>query len=465
MKYRVGLLVFSEGKMRENVYLQRKPVQDREIAAFLAELKDSIDFIEPTCGEIRSKADIRSAVKEIECANVTAVILYLPIFISPVLAVHTARLIGKPKIIMGNNSKDSYSQLAMLAVAGGCEQIGLSARRIFGDIGTQKTKDELLTCLCALKADEMLKGSTFGCLGGRSLGIITGTADPAAWERIFAVDIEHVDQFEIVRRAEAVSDEKVELYKGWIEKNYGAICYKEGRFDAVRLDKMIRSYLAVKSIIKDYELDFVGIKCQPEMSNGYAVQCLGVQLLNDPYDADGKKEPVVCSCEADHDGALTMQILKLLSQGKPTALQDILYIGGNEMVLANCGSMASYFAVRSENCCQNLQDVYLQPHGFGDAGGAAVQFVCGSGLFTYARLTRKENTYHMDFFTGECVKKPREELAKYSWYRPTSFVNISFQTEKFLLEYGSNHIHCVEGNYVNELIEFCNLKGIPYNLR
>src|SRR3712207_7175000 len=36
-------------------------------------------------------------------------------------------------------------------------------------------------------------------------------------------------------------------------------------------------------------------------------------FLNDPYDWDGPKEPHVCATEADMDAALTMQLLKGLS--------------------------------------------------------------------------------------------------------------------------------------------------------
>lgn len=36
-------------------------------------------------------------------------------------------------------------------------------------------------------------------------------------------------------------------------------------------------------------------------------------FLNDPYDWDGPHEPIVAATESDMDGALTMQIFKLLT--------------------------------------------------------------------------------------------------------------------------------------------------------
>ena len=65
--------------------------------------------------------------------------------------------------------------------------------------------------------------------------------------------------------------------------------------------------------------------------------------LNDPYDWNGSKEPIVMACEADSDGALTMQILKLIS-GYPSVLLDIRsYDARNEIyVCCNCGALPSW---------------------------------------------------------------------------------------------------------------------------
>jgi L-fucose isomerase len=462
---KAGLLVFSETMSREGVYKQRKPLQDRERDRFIATLKDEICFLVPSHSEIRSKRDIREAVAEVNASDVAAVVLYIPIFVSPALVAHAARMLRKPLVLTGNRAPDTLSQLGQLAAGGAMDQIGISYQRLPGGIDDPTSRNELVRYLRVIETSEKLIGTTFGCIGGRSLGIGTNIADLAQWERLFGVDIEHVDQYEIVLRASRMSKETVLLYKKWIRDMYGAVNYnKEGRFDEERLDKMIRSYLAVKSIVQDYELDFVGIKCQPELSNGYVLQCLTVQLLNDPYDAEGPKEPIACSCEADNDGALTMQILKMISGGLPTALQDIIRVDDSSLVIANCGSTASYFAGLSDEPAENLREVFLIPHGFGEAGGAATQFVAASGLFTYARLFRREGKYHMAVLKGETEKRPRESLNDYAWYKPTSFVHVDLNSEQFLREYGSNHIHCVRGDLVAELVEFCEYKGIPYTI-
>ncbi|MEA4934223.1 MAG: hypothetical protein VB071_11705, partial [Lawsonibacter sp.] len=281
----------------------------------------------------------------------------------------------------------------------------------------------------------------------------------AQWMKLFGVDIEQIDQLQIVTEAEKIPADEAARYAAWVKANYGKLQYEEGKFSETHLDKMVRSYLAVKRLTARYGLDFTGIKCQPEMSNGYVLQCLTVQLLNDPYDADGTKNPFVCSCEADCDGALTMQMLHLLSGGKPTALQDIYYYDAGKLVLANCGASASWFAKHAADPDENLREVHLIPHGFGEAGGAATQFTFAPGEYTYARLFRKDGVYKLAICRATADLLSRSELAGYCWYRPTAVVR-GVDAEIFSHLYGCNHLHCVAGDYTAELAELAGLYGI-----
>lgn len=462
---KVALIVFTEGRMREDVYQKRKAAVQKELDLLLARIKSYIDVYIVKPEEIRNKMDLKLAVADIKKQDIHGCLLYIGSFVNASDVAMAIRLLNSiPCVLIGNDSSKTMSMVGLLAAAGAATQAGLKFKRIDGDIKEDGVANKLITYFQAARAKKQLEGQTMGVIGGRALGISTAVSDPAQWLKVFGVDITHIDQMEIVTKANAISQLQVEVYRGWIEKYYGKICYKGGRFESGNLDRMIRSYLAVKELIKIHGLDFIGIKCQPELSNGYAVQCLTVQILNDPYDADGDKDPVVCSCEADADGALTMQILKHISGGKPTALQDIFSLKGNILVLANCGSSASYFSRYSESMQENLKEVYLQPHDFGEAGGAATQFNFGAGINTYARLTRDNMSYRMLITRGKVLPRTREDLYKYSWYRPTSVVEIEAKEEELRGNMNSNHLLCVEGDYVDALAEFCKLCDITYHI-
>lgn len=464
-KPRIYLLIFSESFMREDVFQARKPIQNREIEKVVQALSEQFDVIGADSPVIRSKRDGIAAAHRANQSDAAAAVLYIPTFINTAMVVHTAAVIQKPIAMLYNQAPDSMSQLGFLAVGGAMEQVGIPIKRITADGSAPQAIGSLVTWARAAHAAEALKGQVYGCVGGRSLGISTGVADLAQWEKQFGVDIEHIDQLELVLRAEKIPEAEIDHYIDYTMKAYGEVQIDENsRFRAQNLCKMAASYLAMRSIAEDYELDFCGIKCQTELSNGYCLQCYTVQMLNDPYDADGSKEPFVCSCEADADGALSMQILKLISGGKPTALQDIASITGKGMVLANCGSMASYFAGLSSDPAENTAKVHLMEHGFGTAGGASTQFVAAPAKFTYMRLSRRSGRYHMGMFRGETYAMPREELKKYSPYRPTSFVRHHIDIDAFMETFCSNHLHCVEGDHMDSLVEFCKLKDIAYTI-
>ena len=459
-KAKAGLLILAEGYAREGVYRSRYPAEKRENDLIADTLSKYVDLVRTDGEDVRGKKDLIRAMEKFQAEGIDALLISVPTFLQASLAAVAVRLSPVPCAVMGNNAPDTYSQVGFMAAAGAIEQAGLPYVRITGDIREKETIDSLMTFFTACHVKKQLQGMTFGMFGGRSLGISTGTADTAQWLREFGIDIEHIDQFQIVRTAQQVPADLVDETICWIKDKYGRVSFEEGKFDEAALERMARSYLAVKQIIRENELDFAGIKCQPDLSNGYVLQCLTVQLLNDPYDASGCKDTVVCSCEADSDGALTMELLKLLSGGKPAALQDIFYYDKDGIVLANCGSSASYFAAGSDEPEKNLEEVHLIAHGFGDAGGAATQFVFAPGVYTYARLLRKNGQYRMMLSRAQVQQITREDLDKYVWYRPTAVVK-GIDTKKFASQFGCNHVHCVMGDYTKETEAFCSLMGIP----
>jgi len=463
IKPTVGLFAFSESLVREDVYRKRRPIAERETKRFVEVLEKDVNILWPRSREIRSKAQALQSIYELHAAGIDAAILYVPIFVAPALVAHTANLLRVPFALACNEAEDSLSQLVFLAAGGAIDQIGLKYLRVPGDAVEKSNYAILMNFLRAAAAKHRLKGQTYGSIGGRSLGISTGTADTALVERIFNVDTEHIDQLEVVQRAEAIEQEKVQRYMDWLKDNLAAIEFNNSNFTKKHLEKQIRSYLATKEIVESFELDFAGIKCQPELSNGYCLQCINVALCNNNIDADGPKEPIALSCEADSDGALTMQILKLLTGGKPTSLNDIAWISNREMTLANCGSMAFYFGALSKDYHENMAAIKLVPHTFGKAGGASIQFTVPEGnSMTFARLFRQRTEYTLGVLTGKTVIKDRKQQSATIQVRPLIFANININKRAFLETFGANHIHAVEGNIKSELKALSDMLNINY---
>jgi L-fucose isomerase len=267
------------------------------------------------------------------------------------------------------------------------------------------------------------------------------------------VDTDHVDQWEIVRRAETVEPERVAAGIAWLAERTGGVHYDGVQLTPARLERQVRAYLATKDIAAEYGWDFLGIKCHYEMSEYYAVQCLSATLLNDPYDWEGPKEPSVVSCEADSDGALSMQLLKLIS-GQPVALLDVRFYDQQAglWVLSNCGAAPTWFAARSDDPAENLAQVQLVPSTPKYlAGGAHVWFQFREGPVTVARLQRAGDAYQLVVLRGTVEERPVDSVVGSSTIWPLAFVRLDSPVESLVETLNANHLHLVSGDFTQEL--------------
>ena len=71
---------------------------------------------------------------------------------------------------------------------------------------------------------------------------------------------------------------------------------------------------------------------------------------------------MVYACEADSDAALTMQILKLLTND-PVVFMDVRHWDEENQVLefCNCGSESTWYAAKSDDPDENMKNVTLFP--------------------------------------------------------------------------------------------------------
>jgi len=325
--------------------------------------------------------------------------------------------------------------------------------------------------LRAAVAVRRLKGETFGLYGGRPMGMYTAVADADQWKRDFGIDVEHVDQFEIIRRAELVANDRVEHAFDWLTRLAGPNIHYDGKkLTPELLKRQIRSYYATQEINQEKAIDFFGIKAQPELTDHFTTEDIIDAFANDPYDFEGPKDPVVCATEADMDGALTMEIFKHLT-GEPVLFADVRHYDAedNFFDFCNSGAHATFFAGRSKLPEENLPRVHFWPEIFYfPAGGASVMHFARPGEVTLARLTRRNGRYWLAVVPAEFVlfdeKKnwAKAEATTKEW--PHAFARLEVSADEFLATYDSNHIHGCYGDWVEELVAVARILGMDYHL-
>lgn len=415
---------------------------------------------------INSSAAAKEEALRIKKAGAEITIFNYAIWCYPHFTAVAANEAPGPYILFCNLHPSECGMVGMMAAAGTLDQIGRVYERIWGNIQDQKVLNRVLTAIRAFCAVGRLRGCTYGNFGGRPMGMYTAVANLDQWQEQFGVDVEDFEQYDIVRYGEKVDARRVSRARSWLEENVGTIAYNDSNFTPQKLDTQIRSYYALRALIEERQLDFIGIKAHGDLTDWYVTMDLAEAFLNDPYDWDGPHEPIVAATESDMDGALTMQIFKYLAD-TPVLFADVRHYEASEDVwfFSNSGTAATYFAGKSFDPKENLKHVSLLPETKDyPAGGGSVHHFAASGKVTFARLARKQGKYYLTLVPGEILQFSRERmnalgaLATPQW--PVAFTKLRVPAETFLRRYPCNHIHGVYGDYINEWILVAKLLGL-----
>ncbi|MGI9048177.1 MAG: L-fucose/L-arabinose isomerase family protein [Rubrobacteraceae bacterium] len=464
---KIGILTMSDGreKVHRDIEKFARGVENEVIEALERAGHEVVRAREP----IWTNRLATNEARRIAAERPDLTIFNIPVWAFPHFSMLAANETPGPLLLFSNINPEQPGMVGMLAAAGALDQIGRTYGRAWGDVSDPEVLKKLEVYARAASAVRALSGSTFGRIGGRPMGMYTAVSNPDQWMEKFGVDVEEIDQWELVRRSENIEGGKVSKAREWLEEHAAGVHYDGDQLSPELLERQIRSYYAMRELIDEWNLDFSGIKAQPELTNYFCTMDITEAFLNDPYDWDGPKEPHVCSTEADMDAALTMQLLKRLS-GTPVLFADVRHYHADREIwdLCNSGQHATWFAARSEDPAENMRHVHLYPEVFFfPAGGASVHHLAAEGDFTFARLTRLDGRYRMHVMRGSLERfdeETNEDLMKQSTYEwPHAFVRMKAEAEEILSRYGSNHIHAIPGDYVEELKVVCKLLDIDYN--
>jgi L-fucose isomerase len=464
-KAKIGVLTFSDG--REFVHESTKDMNMGFQNRLRRKLEASKEF-DVVAGEeiIWHPRVAKEEAQRLRREGVEATVFNYAVWSFPHLTAIAAEFAPGPYLMFSNINPEYPGMVGMLASAGTLDQLGIYHRRVSGNIEDEKVFKKVRGFLKSAVAANRLKGENFGLFGGRPMGMYTGVANLEQWRKMFGIDVEHIDQYEIVRRAGLVDDKKVIRALKWLEANIGKIHYDNRILTREKLKIQIRAYYATKDIIEEKGIDFFGIKAQPELTDNFCTTDIIDAFFNDPYDWDGPHEPIVCATEADMDGALTMEIFKHIT-GEPVLFADVRHYDqeDNFFDLCNSGAHATYFAGGSYRPKDNLRYVHFYPEVFYfPCGGASVHHIAQPGEVTLARLTRRNGKYWMAIIPATFVqfgKKKNLEKAKATtpeW--PHAFARLRVPAEEFLSTYDSNHTHGCYGDWTEELTTVCEILGI-----
>ncbi len=409
--------------------------------------------------------------EEIAKANAKIIVMLYYIWDFPYLVWPFINTVGKDKPILSlsNNEGQFPGNVGLLATDGALRQAGMRTHRIVGDLESQEVQRKIAEWVRAAEAFASIRGQVYGMYGGHSMGMETGYFHLVPTQRTFGVTTYQIDQLLLVERMKKLGAGEVEKGFKWLSEMLGQRIRYDGKMlTPETLKTQIKLYLTMKEVNDEWGFDFCGIKGQRELTEHVCITDVSEMLMNDPYDWNGRKEPFVCSTEADSLAALTMQILKYVSGGLPPLFADVrLYHPDKDIWdFCNSGNHPSWYAARSDDPRENFKKITLHPalEMYFKAGGASVEFDAAPGEMTFARLGLLEDKFYMVTTKGTVLDLPEAERKKLNsltsptW--PHLHVRLPCGFDEFLNVFPSNHILTVPGDHVNELRYFCEIAGV-----
>lgn len=480
---KIGVLTFGDGRKRVTDAATADCMRfQREVAAFLQGKGHEVIAGDAV---VWNHESVKTQCARLNAAGAQAVVFNYAIWSYPDLTAQAAIRFDKSiGILLYGVLNAAYpGWVAFFASAGAMEEIGRPFARALGDLSdpvVTRAFDRWLGDAnpdqrqSGIAAARKLHGMRYGRFDGPSMGMYTGHVDESQWMRQFGIHVYHRGQLHLWEMAKRIDRERVEAGLAWLESVCKSIRY-DGKVLTPGLDgtlaRQVRMYLATKDFCREEGIDFCGLTGQLDMTES-ADMCIAdvpEAILNDTADwEEEKKKPLICATECDSNGALTMQMMHLIS-GTPVLFADLRHYFAEEGVydLCNSGQHAPWFSRRSDDYRENWKAATLCPalDFYFNAGGASVQFYSEPApMLTMGRVTRKEGRFRMRLVRASAPKLSFESMEKmarqttYTW--PHMFVKFACPPETIAEKYSSNHIHAIYGDHVAALSACCEQLGI-----
>ena len=407
----------------------------------------------PNKGLSRTKEDMIRDGNALRAGGAETVVIYVGTWTYSSVTVELADIVRLPILVWTNSGPGNLGIVGGAVARGALDEVGAITTLVHGDFDDPATLERIRVWCTGAAGAMRLRGKTFGIGGSRCMGMYTAQVDPSEIKTRFGVDIDGWDEISVIEASKKVPEKTTTEFYNWMKNAYGGIEAKEAAVKA-----QIRMYLSLRELISERGYAAVAVKCLPHLPPVHTTFCLAHALLNDASDAYGPKESVICGCEADVNGTLTMQMMHNVS-GQTTMFADFLCFEEekNLVTLCNCGSQPTDMA-------PSKKDVHWVHEGLQEfewvIGGCCPQYVAKSGRVTLARLGRIAGEYIMLILSGEARQYPREKLAEINAQQPQAFVELDCSPEEFVAELRCNHIHVVYGDFVRELEVLCRVLGI-----
>ena len=229
----------------------------------------------------------------------------------------------KPLVLVATGLANSLA--AALESIAALKSKGAMVELLYYDDWSQVNVDEVFSKALEVKSFYEIRETRIGIIGEPSPWLVASSVDHDKARKVLGVEFVKIPLEEVIEEYKATSLTKRDWRKieELIEKSVSIEIPVKSLGEAYRL------YLAIKEVIKRYNLDSITIQCFDLIRELDTTACLALSLLNSEF--------FIAGCEGDEQSVLSMLILSKLS-GRPAWMANPVKINfsRNEIMLAHC---------------------------------------------------------------------------------------------------------------------------------
>lgn len=421
--------------------------------------------VEAAPNAVSTNVDATAIGRQTADSGVDLTLLYYTVWSFPHFTMLTAATTPGPLTLVASTDPTEPGLVSMLAAGGALDQIGRYHTRLWGEPDARELARQIGARATAAAAVRSPRGSTFGRFGGRPMGMNTAVANTDQWMRQFGIDVEEIDQYELVRRAELADAREAAATGAWPERYTAGVHYEGAKPTRELRDRQIRSYLAVRELIAEHHLDFSGIKGQPGLTEHFATMDITEAFLNDPTTGTARRPSM--SRRPRRHGRRTDHAADASYFRRSGAVRRRPALPPRPRCLGPLQFGPTRHLVRRPQHRFDGEPGQGPPVPevvFFPAGGASAAHIAAPGQMTLGRLSRERGEYRLQLMPGEFVEFDRETtdalVSRSTPEWPPAFARLDAPADVFLSRFGANHIHAIPGDRRAELCDTAKLLGI-----